>query len=103
VGAVQGLLRETRALDHVAELLVRDVPAARAQAAVRADVDPRRIAEDLDRVQDPVATSSGDSMKSVWMSVTPRPRIGSYGRSRHFEITSYPGRSAPDVPSSVES
>src|ERR671919_390489 len=37
-------------------------------------------------------TSSGGSMKSVWMSRTPRPRIGSYGRARDFWMARGPRR-----------
>src|SRR6266545_1637022 len=55
----QRLFREPGPLDHVDELRVRDLPAARAQTTVGADVNPGRIAEDVDRVQNPVADELG--------------------------------------------
>src|SRR5207237_10842661 len=55
VFARERFFRQARAFAERLQLRVCDLPAARAQAAVGADVDPLRVAEDLDRVEDPVA------------------------------------------------
>src|SRR5207245_7978594 len=44
---------------HVAQLLEGDLPGAGAQPAVGGDVDPRRIAEDVDGIEHPVADQLG--------------------------------------------
>src|ERR671933_74612 len=59
MSAVQRLLGETRPGDHVRELLVDDVPTPRPQTAVRVDLDPARVVEDVDRVEDAVADELG--------------------------------------------
>src|SRR2546422_8724665 len=49
------LLGELRSFDHVAELLVGHLPAARSQPAIGTNVDSLRIAEDLRGVENPGA------------------------------------------------
>ena len=53
-GPVEDLFGQARALHHVRQLLVDDVPASRAQAAVGVHLDALRIAEHVDRVEDPI-------------------------------------------------
>src|SRR4249920_3091203 len=59
VGAVEDVLREAGALHHVRQLLVDDVPAPGAQAAVGVDLDALRAAQRLDGVEDAVADELG--------------------------------------------
>src|SRR5512140_907342 len=55
----QRLLGELRSFDHVPELFVGHLPAARSQPAVGTNVDSLGIAEDLRGVENPVADELG--------------------------------------------